>query len=164
MFFLFSFFPFLLFLRKCFFYFFFILVFLSTMFHLQALTSNFNKRCFICSRCSMEMWCPDDVGQDSWDWVGPPTWERACFNPPECGGGCSCQIVLLLLLLFWTRAEVNRMCFSTNAVLLGMALNSGTTRRSAKNAEKPRKALHRHQNQLTRFNCELDCLQTPAMN
>ena len=23
-------------------------------------------------RCSMEMWCPDDIGRDSWDWVGPP--------------------------------------------------------------------------------------------
>ena len=30
------------------------------------------KRCFLHSRCSMEMWCPDDVGRDSWDWVGPP--------------------------------------------------------------------------------------------
>ena len=54
----------------------------------------------------MEMWCPDDVGRDSWDWVGPPPWERACFNSPEWGGGSSPvkteppQIVLLLLLLF----------------------------------------------------------------
>ena len=35
------------------------------------------------------MWCPDDVGRDSWDWVGPPAWERACFNSPEWGGGSS---------------------------------------------------------------------------
>ena len=53
----------------------------------------------------MEMWCPDDMGRDSWDWVGPPAWERACFNSPVWGGGSSpvktepLQIVLLLLLL-----------------------------------------------------------------
>ena len=49
--------------------------------------SEFN--CFPRSRCSMEMWCPDDKGRDSWDWVGPPAWERACFNSPEWGGGSS---------------------------------------------------------------------------
>ena len=53
----------------------------------------------------MEMWSPDDMGRDSWDWVGPPAWERACFNSPEWGGGSSPvkteppQIVLLLLLV-----------------------------------------------------------------
>ena len=53
----------------------------------------------------MEMWCPDDIGRDSFDSVGPPAWERACFNSPEWGGGSSPvkteppQIVLLLLLL-----------------------------------------------------------------
>ena len=52
-----------------------------------ALVSEFN--CFLRSRCSMEMWCPDDVGRDSWDWVGPPAWGRACFNSPEWGGGSS---------------------------------------------------------------------------
>ena len=57
----------------------------------------------------MEMWCPDDMGRDSWDWVGPPAWERACFNSPEWGGGSSpvetslprlyyCCVLLLLLL------------------------------------------------------------------
>ena len=71
-------------------------------FLLLALVSEFN--CFIRSRCSMEMWCPDDIGRDSWDWVGPPAWERACVNSPEWGGGSSLviteppQIVLLLLL------------------------------------------------------------------
>ena len=54
---------------------------------LLALVSEFN--CFLRSRCSMEMWCPDDIGRDSWDWVGPPAWERACFNSPERGGGSS---------------------------------------------------------------------------
>ena len=53
----------------------------------------------------MEMWCPYDIGRDSWDWVGPPAWVRACFNSPEWGGGSSLvkteppQIVLLLLVL-----------------------------------------------------------------
>ena len=37
----------------------------------------------------MEMWCPDDIGRDSWDWVGPPAWVRACFNSPEWSGGSS---------------------------------------------------------------------------
>ena len=41
---------------------------------LLALVSEFN--CFLRSRCSMEMWCPDDLGRDGWDWVGPLTWER----------------------------------------------------------------------------------------
>ena len=47
---------------------------------LLALVSEFN--CFLRSRCSMEMWCPDDTGRDSWDWVGPLAWERECFNSP----------------------------------------------------------------------------------
>ena len=46
-----------------------------------ALVSEFN--CFLRSRCSMEMWCPDDKGRDSWDSVGPPARGRACFNSPE---------------------------------------------------------------------------------
>ena len=37
----------------------------------------------------MEMWCPDDIGLDSWDSVGPPAWGRACFNSPEWSGGSS---------------------------------------------------------------------------
>ena len=56
-------------------------------FLLLALVSEFN--CFLRSRCSMEMWCPDDIGRDSWDWVGPPASGRACFNSPEWGGGSS---------------------------------------------------------------------------
>ena len=68
-----------------------------------AKVSEFN--CFLRSRCSMEMWCLDDIGRDGWDWVGPLAWVRACFNSPECGGGSSPvkteppQIVSLLLLL-----------------------------------------------------------------
>ena len=65
----------------------FLFVFLSNMFLLLALVSEFN--CFLRSRCSMEMWCPDDIGRDSWDWFGPPAWGRACFNSPEWGGGSS---------------------------------------------------------------------------
>ena len=72
---------------------------------LLAFVSQFNHRCFLCGRCSMEMWCRDDRGWCSWDGVGPPAWVRACFNSPESGGGSSPvatephQIVLLLLLL-----------------------------------------------------------------
>ena len=45
----------------------------------------------------------DDIGRDSWDWVGPPAWARACFNSPEWSGSSSpvktepLQNVLLLL-------------------------------------------------------------------
>ena len=52
-------------------------------FLLLALVSEF--KCFLRSRCSMEMWCPDDMERESWDWVGPPAWVRACFNSPEVG-------------------------------------------------------------------------------
>ena len=79
---------------------------------LMEFASQFN--CFLRSRCHMEMWCPDDTGRDSWDWVGPPAWERACFNSTVWGGGSSPvkteppQIVLLLLflLLFQTHYDV----------------------------------------------------------
>ena len=63
------------------FFFFFFLVFLSNIFLLLALVLEFD--CFLRSRCSMEMWCPDDIGRDSWDWVGPPAQCRARFNFPE---------------------------------------------------------------------------------
>ena len=67
---------------------------------LLALVSEFN--CFLRSRCSTEMWCLDDIGRDSWDWVVPPAWGKACFNSPEWSGGSSpvkteqLQIVFLL--------------------------------------------------------------------
>ena len=57
------------------------------------------------------IWRSQHTGRDSWDWVGPPAWERACFNSPEWVGGSSPvkteppQIVLLLL--FWS---LLRMC------------------------------------------------------
>ena len=95
-FFCFSFFP-----KKKFLLFFFCISF--KYFFLLASVSEFN--CFLRSRCSMEMWCPDDMGRESWDWVGLPAWGRACFNSPEWGGGSSPvkteppQIVLFLLLL-----------------------------------------------------------------
>ena len=78
--------------RKSFFFSFFLYSF--KYFLLLALVSGFYW--FLRSRCSMEMWCPDDIG--------PPAWGRACFNSPEWGGGSSpvktepSQIVLLLLL------------------------------------------------------------------
>ena len=82
---------------------FFFLVFLSNIFFLLALVSEFN--CFFRCRYSMEMWCPDDIGRDSWDWVWPSAWEKACFNSTEWGEGSSPvktephQIVLLLLMM-----------------------------------------------------------------
>ena len=86
--------------RKSFFFSFF-LYFLE-IFLIAGVSIRVN--CFLRSRCSMEMWCPDDIGRDSWDWVGPPAWGRACFNSPEWGGGSSPvkteppQIALFLLL------------------------------------------------------------------
>ena len=74
--------------------------------HVLLLASISEFNCLFRSRCSMEVWCPDDTGRDSWDWAGAPAWGRACFNSPEWGGGSSPvttephQIVLLLLLLF----------------------------------------------------------------
>ena len=32
---------------------------------LLALVSEFNCRCFLRGRCSMEMWCPDEIGRDT---------------------------------------------------------------------------------------------------
>ncbi len=64
MFFIFSFFP-----KKKFLLFFF-LVFLSNIcFCLRWYQSSIGAPW----RCG----CPDDMGRDSWDWVGLPTWERA---------------------------------------------------------------------------------------
>ena len=40
-------------------------VFLFLFFSFLAFVSVFG------SRCTMEMWCPHDIGRDSWDWVGP---------------------------------------------------------------------------------------------
>ena len=34
---------------------------------LLVLVSEFN--CFLRGRCSMEMWCPDDIGRDSLGWA-----------------------------------------------------------------------------------------------
>ena len=88
------------FLTKSFFFSFFLY-----FFQIFSIAGVSIRVCFLRSRCSMEMWCPDDVGRDSWDWVGPPARGRACFNSPEWGGGSSPvktephQIVLLLLLL-----------------------------------------------------------------
>ena len=91
------------------------------------LVSEFNKRCFLRSRCSMEMWCPDEKGRESWDWVGPP-WEHdstpqrgvdprgtfASLQHPQIG-----LLVLLLLLsgsLFQKKyisrgADLSQKCF-----------------------------------------------------
>ena len=75
---------------------------------LLALVSEFN--CFLRSRCSMEMRCPDDAGRDSWDWVGPPPWGEH-DSTPQSGVEAPRQLrrsllqIVLLFLLFSTRAE-----------------------------------------------------------
>ena len=72
---------------------------------LLKLEKEFSCRSFLRRRCSMEMWCPDDMKRDSWDWVGPPTLESARSNSPLwCGGSSPVtteprQSVLLLLLV-----------------------------------------------------------------
>ena len=48
-------------------------LFFFQIFSLLALVPEFSCRCFLRIRRSMEMWCLDDTGRDSWDWVGPPT-------------------------------------------------------------------------------------------
>ena len=68
-------FPLSIFEQSCFLF----LVFLS-IFSLLALLSEFNCGCFLRCRCFMEMWCPDDIGRDSWDWVGPPAWEESMLQ------------------------------------------------------------------------------------
>ena len=50
----------------------------------------------------MEMWCPDDIGRDSWDWVGPPTWEREWgggSSPVKNGASPDCIIVAVAVVL-----------------------------------------------------------------
>ena len=73
-------FSFFVFSLSCFLLFCFIF---SNMFDCWHEVSEFNFGCFLRSRCSMEKWCLHDIGLDSWDWVGPPTWKRACFNSPR---------------------------------------------------------------------------------
>ena len=121
---------------------------------LLALVSLFN--CFLRSRCSMDMWCPDDVGRDSWDWVGPPAWVRACFNSPEWGGGSSpaktepLQIVLLLLLfvvVLLTCGPPQQGCQR-----LSMYCNSGTSTRQHCQTRAPVVTQQRELNNLAK-NC-----------
>ena len=68
----------------CHFFFHFLFFFVKKCF-IAGICIRVLKKSFLRSRCSMEMWCPDDTGRDSWDWVGPPAWGRACFNSPEWG-------------------------------------------------------------------------------
>ena len=102
-------FPFFFFIFSCFHFFIFQFVlfvfFLKNVFQffpknllLLTFVTRFNKICFLRSRCSMEIWCLDDTGRDSWDWVGG---EHA--SAPQSGVGGSSpvkteppQIVLLL--------------------------------------------------------------------
>ena len=81
---------------------------------LLALVSEFN--CFFRGRCSMEMWCPDDIRRDSWDWVGPPAWERACFNSQEWKGSSPVKTEpLQILLLLFSDTAFNNAFISTSS-------------------------------------------------
>ena len=51
--------------------------FFPNMCRFKHLYLGFTKDVSLRSRCSTEMWCLDDRGRDSWNWVGPPTWERS---------------------------------------------------------------------------------------
>ena len=113
-------FQFLLFRRtKRFSFFFFFFLFSFQRISLLASVSQFNHRCFLRSRCSMEMWCRVHTGRDGWESVGPPTWERAWFNSPEWSGGSSpvetepLQIVLLLLLVLLMLLSSSLLLFLT---------------------------------------------------
>ena len=124
MFFIFSF-----FLKKQFLLFFFSCISFK-YFLLLAIVSELN--CFLRSRCSMEMWCPDDIGRLSWDWVGPPAWRRACFNSPEWGGGFSAvetePLQVVLLLLFSTRSfRLNVICQQTLKIKCAAAFDGKET-------------------------------------
>ena len=63
-----------------FFSWFFFFAFSFKYISLLASVSEIYSRCVLCSRCSMKMWRPDDIGRDSQDWVGPPTRERAWLD------------------------------------------------------------------------------------
>ena len=107
---------FLLFLEKSVFSFLFSCISFKHV-SLLASVSQFNHRCFLRSRCSMEMWCPDDIGRDSWDWVWSPTWrERACFTSPDrvewrllaCFKTEPLQIVVVVVDVFRRDVFVNK--------------------------------------------------------
>ena len=84
-----------------------------------------------------EMLCLDDIGRDSWDWVGPPTLERARFNSPEWGAssspvkngaspdciivvvGCCFVVVCCSVLLLWLLLRLLRLLLCCGVAWLG---------------------------------------------
>ena len=69
-----------------------------------AFVAEFNCRCFLRSRCSMEMWCPDDIKRNfnsrEWGWR-----LLACSNgaSPDCiivVAVCACVFVCLCVCVF----------------------------------------------------------------
>ena len=115
-------------------------LFFSECVPLLAFVLGFNKRCFLRSRCSMEMWCPDNTGRDSSGLVGPPSRERAWFNSPDWGGSSSRRtrtvakengasldwiIVVLVLVLVLVSDACYReaMSLSTRATVTGTCLH-----------------------------------------
>ena len=61
-----------------------------------ALVSEFNF--FLRSRCSLEMWCPDDIGRDSWDWVGPEGPRLLTRSLPRLYYCCCCVVLCCVVL------------------------------------------------------------------
>ena len=96
------------------------LFFISFQMPFPALVSGFNKRCFLRSRCSMKMWCPDDTGRDSWDWVGPPAGEsmlqlpRVGWRLLACKNGtspdCTTIVVFVVVAVVQTIERGTRVC------------------------------------------------------
>ena len=76
---------------------FFFLLFVLYMPLLAFVCIGFNKGCFLRSRCSNGMWCPDDMGRESWDWVGPPT--RVEWRLLACQNGASPDCIIIVVVL-----------------------------------------------------------------
>ena len=94
--------------EKCVASFFLVPFFSSKFISLLASVSEFNCRCFLRSRCSMEMWCLDDTGRNSWigldHLLGREHDElpRVGRKLLACQNGTSPDCVIVVVLVFVT--------------------------------------------------------------